>query len=50
MAVLGYCRVCDRLVPLKQGKHKGEGRERWWWPVEHDTPEGKPCEGVKRGI
>ena len=46
---LGYCRACEKLVPIKPGPYKLGSRERYWYPHPHDTPEGKPCE-VKRGI
>ena len=48
---LGYCKLCDKLVPITPAgwKHSGS-RERWWYPVEHDEPGGKPCAGHKKGI
>lgn len=48
---LGYCKVCDRLLAITQGPFKFPGsRERAWYPVDHDGPDGRPCPGRKRGI
>jgi len=48
---LGYCRVCERLVPIRPKGYKyAGGRERLWYPVEHADQEGKPCDGDKKGI
>ena len=47
---LGYCLTCERLVAIRQGPQKPGRRERWWFPVEHDDQDGKPCKGEKRGI
>lgn len=51
MAVWAWCLVCDKLVAVKPRGYKSDGsRERYWHPLPHDDREGKPCEGVKRGI
>jgi hypothetical protein len=50
VAVYAYCLVCDRLVPVTQGQYKGEGRERWFYPYDHDDQSGNRCPGAKRGI
>ncbi len=48
---LGYCKVCDKLVPLKVGPQKPGSRERYWYPYPHEKPEvGTPCPGEKKGI
>lgn len=50
MAVLAYCLACDKLVPVRPGEYKLGSRERRYYPLEHDAPDGKRCEGTKRGI
>ncbi len=54
MAVHGYCKApdCERYVALVPKGYKNEtSRERWWFPVDHDKPDGSPCVvGPKKGI
>lgn len=51
MPVLGYCRVCEKLVPLKQGEYRyAGGKERVWYPREHEDEQGRPCGGEKKGL
>jgi hypothetical protein len=33
--VLGYCMICDKLVPLRRGPQKWGSRERAWFPIDH---------------
>lgn len=47
---LGYCKLCERLVPIKPGPQKWGSRERQWFPVDHDGPDGQPCPGDKRPL
>lgn len=50
---LGYCLVCDRLVPIVSGDFKNNGTvppQRWWRPVYHNDNDGFPCPGMKRPI
>ena len=48
---LGYCKVCDKLTPIRPGEQKWGSRERLWYPVAHEGPDGKPClDGPKRGL
>lgn len=46
----GYCKRCDRLVPIvakappiKVADGQPPPREPNWYPVPHDDGEGKPC-------
>jgi hypothetical protein len=50
MTVRAYCPRCDQLVRVIPGAYKGSGRQQWWWPIAHLGPDGKDCEGSKRGI
>ena len=47
---LGYCKVCDKLVPIKPGPQKWGTRERTWYPVAHDGEDGKLCKGDKKSL
>jgi hypothetical protein len=49
---LGYCKECHKLVSIEAREFVGPGRrERRWYPVAHDKPDGAPClKGPKKGI
>jgi len=48
---LGYCLVCEKLVPIRPGDYRGLGRQRLWYPVTHVKPDGVTlCEGSSKGI
>ena len=47
---LGYCPVCEKLVPIRQGPQKWGSRERAWYPHEHNAPDGGRCDGYKKEI
>ncbi len=47
---LGYCKTCDKLVPILPGPQKWGTRERTWYPVQHERPEGGDCPGRKREL
>lgn len=49
--VSGYCRVCEKRVPIrpgevrKQPQRQYESRQRNWYPCEHLGLDGKVCSG-----
>lgn len=49
--IWGFCKACDRSVVIEPRGYKpdGDGRQREWFPIEHDT-EGKRCPGVTRPV
>jgi hypothetical protein len=51
VAVLGYCMVCQRLVPIRPVAQRWGSREREWAPFPHDDPD-KPgmCVGTNKTI
>ncbi len=52
MARWGRCRDCDKLVPINpKGIIPGTVKDNYWYPDEHDKPEGGRCEfGPKKAI
>jgi hypothetical protein len=48
--MLGYCLVCEKLVPIRPGPFRWGSRERYWLPVAHEKPDGGNCPGDKKGI
>lgn len=47
---MGYCKKCDKLVFIRPGEFKFGSRERYYYPLSHDKPDGGPCDGDKRAI
>jgi hypothetical protein len=43
--------TCEKLTPIVPGPQKWGSRERPWYPITHDDPNGRPCLlGPKREI
>lgn len=53
---LGLCPECEKLVSITaRGMHlrkDGSRSDRMpeWYPVKHQAPDGKPCDGDKKAI
>lgn len=50
---MGYCKVCGKLVSTRPGERQAPNTNftsQWWYPVSHDGPDGKPCDGDKARI
>lgn len=50
---MGRCTSCDKLVTIvPKGLRfpETDSKQRHWHPVEHDRPDGKPCDGHKKAI
>ena len=52
---MGYCKRCDRFIaitakapPVKPGETPK--REPSWYPVPHDGPDGKLCDGHETAL
>jgi len=56
---LGYCKVCDKLIPIALRPAPGGGasldhvrlgvpRAAIWYPSPHEDVDGKPCTGTRR--
>jgi hypothetical protein len=48
--VWSRCPRCDQLIRVIPGAHKGDSRQRDWWPLDHSDEQGKPCKGSERAI
>ena len=49
--VLGACSLCGKLVAIvPRGLRFGSDRQRNYYPVAHDRPQGGPCAGASRSI
>lgn len=62
MATWGYCRVCDKLVPIRpvpsgwedgvspSEVRFGQTKAAVYCPAPHDAEDGTPCPGSKRPV
>lgn len=48
---LGVCMECGKLVAIvARGLKWGETRQKNWYPVMHDAPDGSACRGHTKAI
>lgn len=57
MAKWGFCKKCDRMVPIRPAAPKNPGppdapprRQMDWYPEDHDGCDGKWCSGVTLAV
>lgn len=48
--MLGYCMLCGLLKPIRPGRSTTFERRVDYYPVQHDGPDDKPCDGHKKAI